>query len=167
MPFMTKVCRICQQDRDHRMRSSPNSHLPQSMCLGCEKKRYQTYQKNNPSYFREANKRHYLNKVGSLSRRVQLTEEERKEYYREKALKRYTRAKEARVSWDTELTEFVVLEARKLNKLREVLTGIKWHLDHILPLKGANVCGLHVWNNLMCIPACLNLEKSNKLLPGG
>lgn len=40
-------------------------------------------------------------------------------------------------------------------------TGIRHHVDHIIPLQGELVCGLHVENNLQVIPAVVNIRKRN------
>jgi len=39
-----------------------------------------------------------------------------------------------------------------------------WHVDHVIPLAGKNVCGLHVHNNLEIILGKDNLRKSNKFI---
>jgi len=114
------------------------------------------------AYMREKNRASYLKKVGKLKRRspLEMTDELRKQYYRDKANNRATRAKGARIRDD--FTRFVTSEAHKLRGLREQLTGIQWHVDHVVPLKGKEVSGLHIWSNLAVIPKGDNLRKGNK-----
>jgi hypothetical protein len=40
-------------------------------------------------------------------------------------------------------------------------TGITHHVDHIIPLQGKKVSGLHVFSNLRVIPGTDNVKKSN------
>jgi hypothetical protein len=44
-------------------------------------------------------------------------------------------------------------------------TGIKHHVDHIIPLQGVLVSGLHIPSNLQVIPSSLNLSKGNTYSP--
>jgi len=60
---------------------------------------------------------------------------------------------------------FFIEEIYHLAQLRTKATGIKWHVDHIVPLKSKTVCGLHVEHNLRVIPAVQNISKGNRQWP--
>lgn len=60
---------------------------------------------------------------------------------------------------------FFIEEVYGLCKLRDETTGIKWNVDHIVPIKSATVCGLHSEQNLAVIPSRLNASKGNRYWP--
>jgi hypothetical protein len=54
---------------------------------------------------------------------------------------------------------------RMFYEVADVLSrgGVKFHVDHLVPIRGKEVRGLHVQDNLRVIPAFLNLKKGNRL----
>lgn len=71
---------------------------------------------------------------------------------------RYAQKLKATPSW---ANQFFIDEMYRLAHLRSKLTGIKWSVDHIVPLKSKTVCGLHVEHNLRVIPWSVNMAKKN------
>jgi len=57
---------------------------------------------------------------------------------------------------------WLIKQAYELAILRTKQFGFLWHVDHIIPLNGVNVSGLHVIENIQVIPAAENLLKNNK-----
>lgn len=134
--------------------------------------------KNNPERARETRREHYLRNAERIkaaaaeyaeknkermARYRQIRYALRYEDYVAAAAKRRAVQIQANASWDHEITDFITKEAAKLVRLRGEATGIRWHVDHVVPLRGKNVCGLHVWNNLAVIPAKDNLSKGNRI----
>lgn len=59
----------------------------------------------------------------------------------------------------------VIKEIYELSALRTRLTGVKHHVDHIVPLISKIVCGLHCEQNLRVVTAFENYRKNNRHWP--
>ena len=63
--------------------------------------------------------------------------------------------------WLTSDDRWVMREAYNLAKLRTQMFGFVWEVDHIIPLRGEFVSGLHVPTNLQVISKSENRSKRN------
>ncbi len=63
--------------------------------------------------------------------------------------------------WLTKEQKEAIRDFYWLAKDLEKVSGEKYHVDHIVPLKGVDVCGLHVPWNLQVLPADINITKGN------
>lgn len=68
-------------------------------------------------------------------------------------------------AWLTEEDYWMIEQAYELAALRKKMFGFSWHVDHVIPLQGEMVSGLHVPTNLQVIPWIVNVSKANKYLP--
>lgn len=80
--------------------------------------------------------------------------------------KRYVLTREQRTpQWLTVDDLWLIEQAYDLAVLRTRVLGFPWHVDHVVPLHGRLVSGLHVPHNLQVIPAQTNRSKSNRYEP--
>ena len=77
--------------------------------------------------------------------------------------RRYASKTQATPKFVTDNADFMwmIKEAYALAKTREAMLGGKWEVDHVIPLRGRKVSGLHTPWNLKVIPMRDNRKKSN------
>jgi hypothetical protein len=133
-----------------------NRYLSNKECVTCRFNKTQEYKESG--YFKNYRK--------------QNTEKEqryRKEYKKNNpdkinaiTAKRRASKLQQTPNWLTEDEHWLIKEAYSVAKLREKTTNIKWHVDHVVPLQGDTVSGLHCPENLQVIPGAANCSKHNK-----
>jgi hypothetical protein len=64
--------------------------------------------------------------------------------------------------WLTEDDFWMIEQAYELAKLRTEMFGFDWHVDHIVPLQGKLVSGLHTPINIQVIEGLENCKKNAK-----
>ena len=79
-----------------------------------------------------------------------------------KEVKRKTAKMNRTPPWLTKDDFWLIEQAYDLAAKRTQMFGFSWHVDHIIPLQGKIVSGLHVPLNLQVIPASINTSKQNK-----
>jgi 5-methylcytosine-specific restriction endonuclease McrA len=154
-------------------------------CVECLKVEWEKGNQTRAEYFRQYNqseagqkaKREYYerNKGAVVARAQARPDTDKRRYkknhkvanpdmYKELVSLRRRRFRQATPKW---LTAEQRMEIRLKYRLAIELsraTGIRHAVDHIVPLQGEEVCGLHVPWNLQVIPQEENLKKYNKLV---
>lgn len=146
-------------------------------CYECVKLRVSKWQRENPEKVKE-------NHDAWVKRNPRVANQRRKQWYvdnidrHREQMRKYHEARphlkavlssKARATqlqrtppWLTEDDWWMIDQIYKLAQLRTAATSVEWHVDHIIPLRGKNVSGLHVPANLRVIPAKINLKKGNR-----
>lgn len=88
--------------------------------------------------------------------------QENKELYNFHSQKRKIDLINRTPKWLDEEDLWMIEQAYDIAIKRSNATGIQWHVDHIIPLRGRYVSGLHVPTNLQVIPWYENQRKTNK-----
>lgn len=173
---MDKVCSKCGLTKDLSSFSKLRGGTRPD-CKSCQSSYAKKYYHKNKERIRE-NQAKYVN-----DNREKLHESNRRRYHENKekytatnkewrgnntdkinasSAKRHAQKLKAMPSWlsdqDKESIKSIYSLCRKLTQD----TGVDHHVDHIVPLRGDNVCGLHVHWNLQVVTAEENISKGNK-----
>lgn len=184
----TKVCTGCKKEKQvdcFYFVKDRNNYM--TKCKACYKARHEVCKAKNPDVYKEKNlravaardkevhaarnkawraanpikaKEHYEKCVarrGGKNLYKRATYLRHPEAFIRANLKRQKALKRAIPSWyDADEVNGIYALAKRL--------GPKYHVDHIVPLQGKNVCGLHVQTNLRIVLATENLQKGNKFV---
>lgn len=155
-----KTCTKCQEVKNldqFYKRSDRDTYI--SWCKLCKNKSSASWHERNKQKHSEINAKWYQeNKERHLANNKQWYENN-KDVKLASTTAREKRCILATPTWaDKELIKELYILAKKLTEQ----TGIQHEVDHIVPLKGDKVSGLHVEHNLQVITAEENRRKSNK-----
>lgn len=161
----TRTCVECAKEKMRRRYHSPDNTQKEYFknYVAANKERIRErrllWQRNNKTRlyalskeYKEANpeKTKALYKAAKVRRRTKATAEERARQARKiKAQPAWVCCKELQAIYE---------QCRRVSEM----IGIVYQVDHIVPLQGKLVCGLHVPWNLQIIPAWANLQKGNR-----
>lgn len=155
-------------------------------CLACSREKRARYYKENPEKFRELRRQKYAanpepekiiakkrsaewRKLNPNHKGVKLAKIKWKltniGKVRAHTVKRRAAKMQRTPNWLTNNDVWMLEEAYELAALRTKLFGFSWHVDHVIPLQGKTVSGLHVPTNIQVIPWIDNVSKTNKYLP--
>jgi len=166
---MGKACSKCKEmkpfEEFHKTRRYKDGRVAQ--CKVCRKQPkghranyYKEYYSKNKDTKKDYARAYYWTHRDFIAEKKAAYYQNNKPYFRE-ARARY-RARKLRatpiwVNWE-EIKHIYWL----CNFISEI-TGVLHHVDHIHPLQGENICGLHVHTNLQILTAEENLSKGNSL----
>lgn len=184
----TKICKCCGETKPLAV-----FYVGRGKCKTCGNAESKTYYEKNRRSVRESQKAwREQNKDKALAQKAEYYLSNRKCLI-EKSRRYYAENKEARAGYSLQWQRankqkltgyaakrramrlnavvawsdgFIVSEMYDLARRRTLTTGIEWHVDHIVPLQSAKVCGLHAHTNLRVIPGLENKVKSNSVWPG-
>jgi hypothetical protein len=152
-------------------------------CLECSKEKRKRLYNANPEKFREKRKQSYIINVEKekaiakvksaewrkLNPKHEGTKIAKKKYKQNNigkvnsaTAKRRAAKLQRTPKWLTLDDKWMIEQAYELAVLRKKLFGFDWHVDHVIPLQGELVSGLHVPTNLQVIPGRENESKSNR-----
>jgi hypothetical protein len=152
----SSYCKPCKSEMDKIYRQKNKDALTLTK---------KDYHEKNKEYYNKKARLDYVKNAEAYKLRAKKWKEQNRERHNANCMERHVLKMQRKPKWDEELTDFVFSEAYDMAKRKEALTGIKHEVDHIVPLRGKTVSGLHVWSNFAVIPASENCSKAARRWP--
>lgn len=156
-----KTCTLCKESKpfsEYHKRGS--GYKPQcKACRKIEKKKYLLINKDKIS---KSQKEYYIKHKDKIKAYFSKYQKQNAGRYAAHCAKRSAIKQERTPSWlETKDLKYIECLYSISNRLSGCLQ-IKHHVDHIIPLQGKRVSGLHVPSNLQVVSYFINLKKNNK-----
>ena len=149
-----KKCPSCDSIKPHQEypKYSASTSGLRNICKICHNANNKNAYDTDPSYYNKYSKEYYVSNKETIAERTKEYYQEHKAEYAARGIKYHTRRDQATVKWSN---------TAEMNKIYN-LCPIGYHVDHIIPIQGDSVCGLHTEHNLQYLLAADNISKSNK-----
>ena len=132
------------------------------VCMACDRVNKKTFAQNNKDVMAERKRKFYEQNKENILLQKQEYRKSNKGKINALVAKRKQHIKQRIAKWITRDDIWMIKEIYDLAMERTKLHGFQWHVDHIIPLQGKFVSGLHVPENLRVIPWIDNIKKKNK-----
>lgn len=161
-----RTCTCCGQTKPiteyHKKTGRVGQFLSHCKTCGKEKKRkWATQNKEKVAAYDKKYREENPEVIRAIARQAY---QRRPHVFKEAARRRIAACKQATPNWLSKEDKAAIQYIYAWCHYATQSTGVKHHVDHIHPLKGKNVCGLHVPWNLTVLTAHENSRKSNKLI---
>jgi len=132
------------------------------VCMGCDRQSKAILRKEKPEEVKASKRASYAKHQENALKVKKAYRQANKGKIAALNAARKAVIKQRTPKWLDEISFERIQNEYKLAALLTKVTGSPWHVDHIIPLKGKMVSGLHVPSNLRVLPAAENISKKNK-----
>ncbi len=164
-----KICNSCKLEKElsefHKHFQRVDGHV--GKCKSCAREASVRWNSENAARKAQTNKLHYEDNKEIYISRADAWNKNNPEK-RQKIKRKYITSGRANINVAKRHAKKLqaIPKWANLDEIKTIYlqcpTG--YHVDHIIPLQGKNVCGLHVETNLQYLLAKENISKGNKLL---
>lgn len=131
-------------------------------CKHCHKEYHKRWKAENKDKFEGYVKKHLKGNREKLAERSKSWRKDNPSKVLAQLAKRRADKKSRTPSWLSKSQKEQIVNLYALRDKMQKTLGLDYEVDHIIPLKGENVCGLHVPWNMQILEKSLNRSKYNK-----